>query len=138
LSEVRDAKRESGIKICRKNITPESEPEYSGSKLSNWMQDRKELEDKEVEIQGELLVSEGETIEVGIPTPKAELVAPLPDPDLETTTKNAAKEIALLLDRSNKRAVDITTGVINLWTGCRSRGKIGTWLLQRYTSTRMS
>jgi len=115
LSEVRETKRELGIKIGEMSHTPKSDPNYSSAKMENWQREYKELEEKESEIQGQLLALEGGTVEVGIPAPtKVELVAKIPDPELDAATKKAAKEITLLFDRSNKRAVDITQEVYKL------------------------
>jgi hypothetical protein len=115
LSEVHEKKHELGIKIGRMNITPRSDPSYSGSKLSNWMQELKELEDKESEIQGELLTLDGGTVEVGTPAPsKVEPAPEAPDPDLETATRKAEKEITRLLDQSNNRAIEIAREIYKL------------------------
>jgi len=115
LSEVRDSKHELGIKIGRMSITPRSSPDFSSSKLSNWMQDLKELEDKESEIQGEISILESGSVEISSPSPiKPEMSPEPPDPDREAATKKAAKEITLLADRSNKRAIDIAREIYKL------------------------
>ncbi len=114
LGKLREDKRELGVKIGQMSTTSKSDASYSSAKLDNWQREMESLVEKENELEGELLALQQGPIEPAAePKAKAE-PAKVPDQTLEVATKKAAKEIALIADRSNKRAVEIAKAIYSL------------------------
>jgi hypothetical protein len=121
LREIRESKRDLGIKIGRMATTPRSDPNYSPSRLEGWQREVKDLEEKESEIQGQFLDLEGGTVEVATPAPTVEPAAKTPNTVNEEAVKKAAKEIEALSNRCDKRALDITKEIYKLVELCQSQ-----------------
>jgi seryl-tRNA synthetase len=121
LSELREKRRELGVKIGGMSHNPKSDPSYSSAKMENMQREMDKFDEEISELEGKLLDLAGAAIEPpNAPASKSE-PAPRPtDIELEARTKKAAKEIAILTDRCDKRALDITREVYKLVDLCRA------------------
>ena len=114
LGKLREDKRELGIKIGQMSTTPKSGPGYSSAKLENWQNELESLLEKENELEGQLLALAQGPIEPAVAPKVKESAVIVPDLTKEAATKKAAKEIAVIADRSDKRAVEIIKAIYSL------------------------